>query len=68
MVEFLAQRIHISERTYYALMQSGKEYALSKRGQIILKVYTSRKQLNAVNDLTARFYVHYIRVPMFCYC
>jgi len=33
-----ADRIHISERTYYALMQSGKQYQLSKRGQIILKV------------------------------
>jgi len=33
-----AQRIHVSERTYYALMQSGKQYAFSKRGQIILKV------------------------------
>jgi len=33
-----AQRVHISERTYYALMQFGTRYALSKRGQIILKV------------------------------
>jgi len=33
-----AQRVHVSERTYYALMQSGKQYAFSKRGQIILKV------------------------------
>lgn len=33
-----AQRIHISERTYYCLLQSGQRYNMSKRGQILLKV------------------------------